>query len=526
MKLVTYLATLILLTCLPSLSSASVKRGDILYQMSLADNPTLKGWQGVDPSTISWTSTPKGSKALHISVPASGSNTVRISLPIDVSKLRGLRIVTSAMIKAAGVVKGPFPWNGVKVQLAIDTPRGTSNDQMNDVYGTFDWRELRFGSEIPTDATGVRLILGIENSPGEADFDSVRITVLEAPRDPSVKPIRDAYYTGHSEPRLRGAMVPKSLDEASATVLARDWKANVIRFIVSGTRPGGPEVDMSPSPEYDHWLDLELARLDHFLPIAQKNGLRVVFDMHSQPGGRISSFAGDRIFTDIRYQDTLATAWDKISKHYRGNRTIWGYDLCNEPLERTTPDNVPGWQDLALRLARIVRKNDPDHAIIMESMNSDPGEFKYLSPIPVSKVVYSVHMYVPLQYTHQGVFSPSKPITYPGIIAGRMWDKSALEDTLRPVVDFQKQCQASIFVGEFSAIRWAPNSLQYLRDVIDIYEANHWDWAYHAFREWQGWSAEYPADQAATAPSASETERARMLKSYFALNNTTKESRH
>ena len=30
----------------------------------------------------------------------------------------------------------------------------------------------------------------------------------------------------------------------------------------------------------------------------------------------------------------------------------------------------------------------------------------------------------------------------------------------------------------------------WIRDCIDILEEYGWDWSYHAFREWDGWSVE------------------------------------
>ncbi|MEI3000650.1 MAG: hypothetical protein V8T86_07075 [Victivallis sp.] len=32
---------------------------------------------------------------------------------------------------------------------------------------------------------------------------------------------------------------------------------------------------------------------------------------------------------------------------------------------------------------------------------------------------------------------------------------------------------------------------QYLADYIDLFEEYGWDWTYHAFRKWDGWSAEH-----------------------------------
>ena len=55
---------------------------------------------------------------------------------------------------------------------------------------------------------------------------------------------------------------------------------------------------------------------------------------------------------------------------------------------------------------------------------------------------------------------------------------------------FSREHDARILVGEFSAITWAPGAENYIRDCIEVFEEYGWDWCYHAFREWDGWSVE------------------------------------
>jgi hypothetical protein len=77
-----------------------------------------------------------------------------------------------------------------------------------------------------------------------------------------------------------------------------------------------------------------------------------------------------------------------------------------------------------------------------------------------------------------------------------------------------------IYVGEFSAIRWAPgdSARQWLRDVIEQMEEYRWDWSYHAFREWEGWSVEHGPDRKDTRPAAEPTPRMKLLLDHFSRN--------
>jgi len=78
-----------------------------------------------------------------------------------------------------------------------------------------------------------------------------------------------------------------------------------------------------------------------------------------------------------------------------------------------------------------------------------------------------------------------------------------------------------ICIGEFSAVRWAKGADQYLSDLIDVMEENHWDWSYHAFREWPGWSLEVGEDKNVGALSPAPTARLRVLQAAFARNALT-----
>jgi hypothetical protein len=111
-------------------------------------------------------------------------------------------------------------------------------------------------------------------------------------------------------------------------------------------------------------------------------------------------------------------------------------------------------------------------------------------------------------------------VTYPGEIHGKRWDKATLVAALQPVIDFQRTYNVHIYIGEFSAIRWAPgdSACRYLQDVIEICEEHGWDWSYHAFREWQGWSVEHGGDRTDTRPAPQPTDRQRLLCEWFDKN--------
>jgi hypothetical protein len=498
---------------LPALScQAQSQRGDILFQTGFNSAAQLKTYLHFDAKKMQLDKSTSPS-SLRVECPTTnGISDAKLSIPLPIKKLRGMRVKFSATVKAQDVAKPAYSYNGVKVMLNIVLPNGQTYPQLNGVRGTFDWKRIQWEATIPANATAVYLVLGLENTTGTAWFNDVRISLVKKLRNRPAQPVSGPVYTGHPGiPRLRGAMIPANLSSESAHVLGKEWNANLVRYQLLWHGYGKNEADLQEGV-YDKWLDKKLDELDAFLIDAKKDGLMVVIDLHTPPGGR-SSNTSDRIFQEKKYQDMLLTVWNKISRRYKSKKIIWGYDLVNEPIEGMVSDDLLDWHDLATKVAQTIRHNDPDHAIIVEPANGDLNYFESLGPIPVSGVVYSFHIYDPFPYTNQGI---SKPVglTYPS----KQWNKDTLRETLHPIIQFQHDYNVHIYIGEAGVVRWAPGAAQWLSDVLDIFEENGWDWTYHAFREWQGWSVELSANQKDLTPSTTPTDRQKVILSWFAKN--------
>ena len=99
-----------------------------------------------------------------------------------------------------------------------------------------------------------------------------------------------------------------------------------------------------------------------------------------------------------------------------------------------------------------------------------------------------------------------------------MWNREQLRRVLEPVREFQLAYNVHIYVGEFSAIRWAPGSVDYLRDCIELFEEYGWDWSFHSYREWHGWSVEHGDDRNNVQPVKETTARHQLLRDWFQKN--------
>ncbi len=458
----------------------------------------------------------EASQSLQIECLEPGSS--RRQFPIDPT-LFDERIATlEAVVKAEQVSEPPQPWNGIKVMLILENASGGKTyPQIPIPVGSFDWKAVRTRIRLPRDIAKATLVLGLEQVRGRVWFDNLRITMGRPERTGRRSETR---FKGHDLPRLRGVMVGPTFHEADIRDLALKWNANQIRWQLNWTPMKQAEEWAQDLDAYDRWLDSALIECDRALDACEKYRIKVLVDLHTPPGGR-SEGGVCRMFQQQRYQDKLIEVWDRIARRYRGRQIVYAYDLLNEAVEGTVGDGLLDWRDLATKATRTIRAVDPCKPVVFEpSPWGGPDGFDFLEPLDLDRVIYSFHMYRPHNFTHQGVGNNRVGISYPGRIDGELWDKEALREAMRPAIEFQQVYNVHIYVGEFSAIRWAPgdSAYHYLRDAIDLFEEYGWDWSYHAFREWDGWSVEHGGDRADRRPTDTPTPRMQLLLRWFARN--------
>ena len=443
------------------------------------------------------------------------SSMQQVDVPVD--RIAGRLIALRAVVKAENVSEPPNSWNGIKVMLILDTPDGKQYPQLELPVGTFDWLPALRALRVPRDTTKATLCLGLEKATGAAWFDTIEIRVGRI-ADGGRR--SEAPFKGHDLPRLRGVMHGPRFVEKDLRDLAVTWGANQVRWQLNWTPMKKAEDAAQDLDAYDAWLDGALSECDKALDACEKFGLMALVDLHTPPGGR-AGLGVCRMFAEQHYQDKLVEVWDRIARRYKGRPAVYAYDLLNEPVEGRVAEGLLNWRDLATKVTKTIRAVDPGKPVVFEPGPwGSPDGFDTTTPLDLDRVIYSFHMYRPHAFTHQGVHGASTGLVYPGIMGRLRWDKERLREAMMPAIDFQRTFNVHLYVGEFSAIRWAPDNSahRYLRDVIDLLEEYGWDWSYHAFREWDGWSVEHGPDPDDHAPSTTPTDRQKLLCDWFAKN--------
>jgi endoglucanase len=226
-----------------------------------------------------------------------------------------------------------------------------------------------------------------------------------------------------------------------------------------------------------------LALMDRIIQGAHNVGLKVILDRHDPTADQRPPLW----YTDHISQARWIQDWVMLAKHYRGNTTIIGADLANEPhTPATWGDGNPStdWRLAAQQAGNAILAVNPQWLIIVEGIDQYKndgywwgGNLEGAAQFPVRlsephKLVYSAHDYGPSVY-NQPWFQVSNPAdlahTLPAI-----WEKHWAY--------LQQNGTAPVFVGEFGGPSMGQDTEGvWQRTLVTFLKTNHLSYTYWAW---------------------------------------------
>ena len=482
--------------------SGAYKQGKILLDCRFT--PKEVSADDLRPGSVMWEkdSGKEGGPALHLKSTTS-AGTRNYPILLDPELCRGKRLMLEVRVKGLNLERGEKRHFAPNFMFRIRrrNVRKTRWAKVASELGSYDWKSFYCVEEIPQDLKSICIVLVLQECTGEAWIDRVVVSeALDAP-DNGEKPfnaeaakIRRGPYADPARDNRngkRGFMSGRDMSESAVRTL-KLWGANLVRYQMSP----GKKIDVSTPEKYLSWLESKMREAETVRERCFRNGISIVLDLHRAPGGTRSKHASNMLSENTRF-DVLEEAWNRLSRFFRGKPGIYAYDLLNEPSIRNSV-----WQEEVKRLIAVIRKNDPDTPIVVQSVDHFYTED--------DKIIYGPHFYSPHDLTHEGVgrFTRWK---YPGYINGVYWDKEQIRLALKPILDFQQKYNAKIFIGEFSCISWARGADQWVRDTVELFDEYGFDYTYHAFREWPPWSLEHEAVSVGKVKPSADNGRKRAI---------------
>jgi hypothetical protein len=206
-------------------------------------------------------------------------------------------------------------------------------------------------------------------------------------------------------------------------------------------------------------------------------GIYVILDMHAVPGAQNEDWHSDSegradFFEKEEHRQHYLKLWDQLSKTFKDNEFVAGYDVINEPVT----DKIDILKQAYKDVIQVIRGNGDQHIIFLEG-NRWAQEVDFMEDLLQENVTFSIHFYQPTFFT----FNQLPNLTYPGRIGGVQWNKSRIAKFLKQYTRFK----VPIYVGEFGIASRCPHckkEYDWVRDVLKIFDNFDFHWTYWTYK--------------------------------------------
>jgi aryl-phospho-beta-D-glucosidase BglC (GH1 family) len=253
---------------------------------------------------------------------------------------------------------------------------------------------------------------------------------------------------------------------------------NVIRLpfanamLVPGAKPTG--INYAANPDLVNLTSLEV--MDRVIAGARARGLRVILDNHRSTSGGGPESNGlwhTSSFPEAKWIED----WKMLARRYKGDATVVGMDLRNEPHGACWGCGDPSrdWRLAAEKAGNAILSVNPELLIIVEGIANHNGQntwwggnlmgakdFPVRLQVP-NRLVYSPHEYPASIYPQSWFSDPSYPDNLPAV-----WDKYwGYLATHTPIL-----------IGEFGTRLETEKDRQWLQKFSTYIRSKHLHWTF------------------------------------------------
>jgi endoglucanase len=196
--------------------------------------------------------------------------------------------------------------------------------------------------------------------------------------------------------------------------------------------------------------------LDKVIGWCKKEGIYVILDMHSAPGGQTGDNIDDGygypfLFKSPASQELTIKIWTRIAAHYKNESIILGYDLLNEPIAHYFDKNElnPYLEPLYKRITQAMRTVDKNHIMILGGAQWDSNMTMFGKPFD-SKIIYTFHKY---------------------------WTPTTV-DVIQEYLDFRNKYNVPIYCGETGE-----NNDKWVMEFRMLLEKNNISWHFWPYKK-------------------------------------------
>ena len=213
-------------------------------------------------------------------------------------------------------------------------------------------------------------------------------------------------------------------------------------------------------------------RLANALALCKKYHLKLIIDLHKTAGFSFDTYAENEsgFFENEKYQERFYLLWEEMSRRF-GREADVAFELLNEV---TDQEFIGAWNRIAKECIRRIRAIAPDILILVGSYwNNAATTVKELDAPYDSRVIYNMHCYEPLVFTHQGAYwtekiDPEKRMAFEDSETSEAY----FEDLFSSAIEKADAENTGLYCGEYGVISFVSpeDTLKWYRCINRVFE--------------------------------------------------------
>lgn len=221
------------------------------------------------------------------------------------------------------------------------------------------------------------------------------------------------------------------------------------------------------------FIEEGFAYIDFAVEMCRKYGLNLLLDLHKTAGFSFDYYGEDEngFFDSEKYQERFMLLWEEIARRYGNSPKTIAFELLNEVTDQSYIDT---WNAVIRRCIPRIRKFAPDTLIFVGSYHNNAADTVQFLDAPYdSNIVYNMHCYEPLKFTHQGAYWTTDIVPE---------ERMAFEDSGCTAEYFEQlfstaiakadENGADLYCGEYGVIDVVPaeDTIKWYRTINSVYE--------------------------------------------------------
>ncbi len=227
--------------------------------------------------------------------------------------------------------------------------------------------------------------------------------------------------------------------------------------------------------EKDHgeFIEEGFAYLDMAVEMCKKYGLNLLLDLHKTAGFSFDYYSENEsgFFESVKYQQRFIRLWEELAQRYGKYHEFVAFELLNEVTDKSYIDT---WNDIVRRCVPAIRKYAPHTLIFVGSYHNNAADTVQFLDAPFDdRIVYNMHCYEPLKFTHQGAYWTNDIVPEERIpFEESGCDEAYFEKLFSTAIAKAEQYGADLYCGEYGVIDVVPaaDTLKWYRTINSVFE--------------------------------------------------------